>query len=77
MSIDGVPVDRGSGRDVLGHPFHAVAWLAGHLAATGTGLCAGDVIMTGNLVTTKFPDRPSAYRFDVAGLGGIELTLSR
>jgi 2-keto-4-pentenoate hydratase len=77
VSIDGVPVDRGSGRDVLGHPIHAVAWLAGHLAATGTGLRAGDVIMTGNLVTTKFPDRPSAYRFDVAGLGGIELALRR
>jgi 2-keto-4-pentenoate hydratase len=77
VSIDGVPVDRGSGRDVLGHPIHAVAWLAGHLAATGTGLRAGDVIMTGNLVTTKFPDRPCAYRFEAAGLGAIELTLRR
>ena len=29
VSDDGAVVDRGSGRDVLGHPFHAVAWLAG------------------------------------------------
>lgn len=29
-------------RDVLGHPFHTVAWLAGHLAKAGGGLCAGD-----------------------------------
>ena len=36
VSIDGAPADRGSGRDVLGHPFHAVAWLAGHLAEPGT-----------------------------------------
>lgn len=77
VSVDGVPTDRGSGRDVLGHPFHAVAWLAGHLAGTGTGLRAGDVVMTGSLVTTKFPDRPSAYRFEAAGLGAIELTLRR
>jgi 2-keto-4-pentenoate hydratase len=75
--VDGAAIDRGSGRDVLGHPFHAVAWLAGHLADSGTGLRAGDVIMTGSVVTTKYPDRPAAYRFEAVGLGGVELTLRR
>jgi 2-keto-4-pentenoate hydratase len=75
--VDGEPIDRGSGRDVLGHPFHAVAWLAGHLAETGTGLRAGDVVMTGSVVTTKYPDRPADYRFETVGLGGVELTLRR
>jgi 2-keto-4-pentenoate hydratase len=72
---DGKPLDRGSGSDVLGHPFHPVAWLAGHLAAQGARLRAGDIVMTGSLVTTKFPDRPSAYRFDVAGLGSVALAI--
>ncbi len=35
----------------------------------GSGLHAGDIVMTGSVVTTKFPDRPLAYRFDVTGLG--------
>jgi 2-keto-4-pentenoate hydratase len=75
VAVDGNVIDRGSGRDVLGHPFHPVAWLAGHLAAQGAALRAGDIVMTGSLVTTKFPDRPSAYRFDVKGLGSVVLAI--
>jgi len=75
VSLDGEIIDRGFGRDVLGHPFRSVAWLATHLAETGAGLCAGDVVMTGNLVTTKFPDRSAAYRFDLIGLGAVDLSL--
>jgi 2-keto-4-pentenoate hydratase len=74
-SVDGKAIDRGFGRDVLGHPFHAVAWLARHLAARGSGLRAGDIVMTGSVVTTKFPDRPMAYRFDVDGLGLVDATI--
>ncbi len=77
VAADGDAIDRGSGRDVLGHPFHPVAWLATHLAEQGAGLRAGDIVMTGSLVTTKFPDRPLAYRFDVTGLGAVELAIDR
>jgi 2-keto-4-pentenoate hydratase len=75
VAVDGKAIDRGFGRDVLGHPFHSVAWLATHLAEIEAGLRAGDIVMTGNLVTTRFPDRSSAYRFDVDGLGAAELTI--
>jgi 2-keto-4-pentenoate hydratase len=75
VSVDGEAIDRGWGRDVLGHPFHPVAWLATHLATQGTRLHAGDIVMTGSVVTTKFPDRPLAYRFAVAGLGAVEVTI--
>jgi 2-keto-4-pentenoate hydratase len=77
VSVDGHALDRGSGGDVLGHPFHPVAWLAGHLAAQGGGLRAGDVVMTGSIVTTKFPDRPTSYRFEVKGLGAVEVFVTR
>lgn len=75
VSVDGKVIDRGSGADVLGHPFVPVAWLASHLAGQGTTLRAGDIVMTGSLVTTKFPDRPLAYRFAVAGLGSVALVI--
>ena len=75
VSVDGKAIDRGAGRDVLGHPFHPVAWLATHLAAQGTALRAGDIVMTGSVVTTKFPDQASTYVFDVTGLGAVELTI--
>ena len=75
VAVDGEVIDHGSGRDVLGHPFHSMAWLAIHLGGMGTALRAGDIVMTGNLVTTKFPDRPLAYRFAVNGLGAVELSI--
>jgi 2-keto-4-pentenoate hydratase len=67
--------DRGFGRDVLGHPFRTVAWLAGHLAESGECLRAGDIVMTGNLVTTKFPTETSRWRFDVEGVGSVDLSI--
>src|ERR1700758_4977830 len=39
--INGTEAGRGTGADVLGHPPHALAWLANHLAAEGRGLHAG------------------------------------
>src|SRR3981189_3580720 len=43
---------RGTGADVLGHPHHALAWLANHLAADGKGLRHGVVVLTRRLVPT-------------------------
>jgi 2-keto-4-pentenoate hydratase len=50
-------------------------WLATHLAVAGGGLRAGDIVMTGSLVTTKFPTESSHSRFDVGGLGPVELSV--
>lgn len=72
---DGVELDRGHGRDVLGHPFHALTWLANHLAASGEGLCAGDVVATGSIVPTRFPSGPQAYHYTLAALGEISFSI--
>jgi len=76
VTLDGGIIDRGFGSAVLGHPFNAVAWLAGHLGRTGKELRSGDIVMTGNTVTTKFPDRPSVYRFELTGLGSVDLSVA-
>ena len=70
-------VDKGSGGDVLGHPFNPLVWLANQVAAQGKGLRAGDLISTGSLVTTRFPPAGGHYRFDVEELGSVELTIQR
>lgn len=72
---DGAEIDRGKGADVLGHPFEPLTWLANHLAASGGGLRAGDIVMTGSLVTTRFPAGPERYDFDVSGLGHVDVTV--
>jgi 2-keto-4-pentenoate hydratase len=75
VSEDGKIVDRGFGRDVLGHPFHSVAWLAAHLAAHGSRLRAGDIVMTGSVVTTKFPNRSTSYHYELTGCDAVELSV--
>jgi 2-keto-4-pentenoate hydratase len=74
--IAGEHADRGIGREVLGHPFNSVAWLAAHLDERGTVLRAGEIVMTGSLVTTKFPDESSTYRYELSGLGAVELAIN-
>lgn len=71
---DGVEIGRGVGADALGHPFAPLAWLADHMSTQGRGLKKGDIVMTGSLVHTCFPDKAFHYRFDVAGIGGVEVS---
>ncbi|CDX36001.1 Sulfate adenylyltransferase subunit 2 [Mesorhizobium plurifarium] len=71
---DGVEIGRGVGADALGHPYEPLAWLADHLGASGRGMKAGDIVMTGSIVRTRFPDKAFSYRFDIAGLGSVEVS---
>jgi 2-keto-4-pentenoate hydratase len=73
--LDGAPADRGMGKDVLGHPFIPLAWLANHLAAGDGGLRAGEIVLTGSLVTTRFPTSPGRFRFEASGLGAVDVAV--
>ena len=70
---DGVAIGEGYGRDILGHPFNSVAWLATQLASRGVSLKAGQVVMTGSVMKTVFPVEDSTYRFDLAEIGVVEV----
>ena len=73
---DGKEVDSGHGRDVLGHPFEPLTWLANHLARSGGGLRAGEFVLTGSLVTTRFPTEPQAIRYELEGIGTVECSVA-
>lgn len=73
--IDGREVGRGSGRDVLGHPLDALAWLANHLAARGLSMKAGEIVTTGSLVKSQFPQARSRVDFRLPGLGEVHLAV--
>lgn len=70
---DDTEIARGAGADVLGHPFVPLAWLANHLAADGKMLRKGDLVMTGSMVTTRFPEGPFDYRFEISGIGAVTI----
>jgi 2-keto-4-pentenoate hydratase len=70
---DGFEIGDGRGRDILGHPFNSVAWLASQLASRGIGLKAGEVVMTGSVMKTVFPTEDAEYRFELEGTGSVEV----
>jgi 2-keto-4-pentenoate hydratase len=73
---DGDLIGEGVGRDILGHPFNSVAWLATHLSSRGATLKAGQIVMTGSVMKTVFPEQDARYRFDLEGLGSVEVQVS-
>ena len=46
---NGDPVGHGVGADASGHPALGVVWLVAQLAQHGTGIAAGDIVITGGL----------------------------
>jgi 2-keto-4-pentenoate hydratase len=71
--INGAQVGEGRGRDAMGHPFAAVAWIADHLAAQGRGLLRGDIVLTGSIIASKYPKPGDLISFSVEGVGEVEL----
>lgn len=57
LERNGHPVASATGAAAMGHPFHAVAWLAGELERRGERLRAGEVVLTGGL-TAAVPLEP-------------------
>jgi 2-keto-4-pentenoate hydratase len=74
--INGVAVGQGTGADVLGHPHHALAWLANHLAADGKGLHAGQIVLTGSLVKTVWLKAGASVKMELEGLGKVTVTFT-
>ena len=76
LRINGHEVGTGIGGDVMGHPLNALSWLANKLAAAGTPLRAGMVVMTGSIVSTRFPVVGDEVEVEISGLGRAGLALA-
>ena len=67
---------EGFGRDVMGHPFAALAWLANALHERGHQLKAGQFILTGSLVPAMPISPGETAVCAVDGLGEASLTIA-
>jgi len=74
--INGAEVGRGTGADVLGHPHHALAWLANHLAEDGKSLRAGEIVLAGSLVKTVWLNAGDSVVMELLGLGSVAATFA-
>lgn len=74
-SIDGVTVGEGHGRDLMGGPLQALAWLADALSRRGIPMRAGERAILGSMVTSKFPEAGQRVRFELEGFAPLELAV--
>jgi len=70
--INGEEAGRGTGRDVMGHPFNALAWLANQRSRRGLSLAAGEFVFLGSVVETKWVTRGDHVVMDLDRLGRVE-----
>jgi 2-oxo-3-hexenedioate decarboxylase/2-keto-4-pentenoate hydratase len=75
LTINGREIGGGKGGDVMGNPLNALAWLADKLAAAGTPLRRGMIVMTGSMVPIQFPSAGDRASVEVEGLGSAELVV--
>ena len=76
-TINGIEVGRGSGALVMGHPFNALAWLANSRAEHGLpGLKAGEFILLGSVVETKWLQAGDEVSIAIDKLGSLQLTVT-
>jgi 2-keto-4-pentenoate hydratase len=73
LTVNGQVFDRGTGANVLGHPFNVVAWLANELPRHGQRLKAGDFITTGVVMNVYNAQAGDALVADFGVLGKVEV----
>ena len=76
LSINGREIGSGNGGDVMGHPLNALGWLADKLAAAGTPLRRGMIVMTGSMVPIQYPVAGDRVLIEISGLGTAELVVT-
>ena len=67
---------RGSGKNVLGSPLIAMAWLANHLQSRGSRLMAGDIVTTGTACDVYYAETGDEITADFDKLGAVSLTFN-
>jgi len=76
LSINGREIGSGKGGDVMGNPLNALAWLAKNLAAAGTPLRRGMIVMTGSMIPIQYPAAGDRILVEISELGTAELAVT-
>ena len=73
LEKNGALLSTGAGAAALGSPLNCVVWLANQLGRLGSGLKAGDTILSGALVPLTPVVRGDHLRLRVGGIGAVDL----
>jgi 2-keto-4-pentenoate hydratase len=72
---NGELVDRGVTGAAMGHPFEGLAWLANLLASRGRDMKAGEIVITGSALRTRFPEAGDEVSYRIEGLGETSMSV--
>lgn len=76
LAVNGIIVGQGRGAELLGHPMHALAWLAASPEAAGFGgLRAGQIVLLGSVIPPVWLNGPSEITVDFPPLPQVTLSL--
>ena len=76
VKLNGKEVETGSGAEILGHPFQAVAWLANKFTSANLTLRAGDIVMTGSMAPAHWLTQyPSNVVIEIEQVGRCSIDL--
>ncbi len=73
MHVNGNRFTTGTGKNALGNPLHAMAWLANHLSSRGLSLCAGEVVATGTVGEVYSAQAGDIIVADYGSLGEVRV----
>ena len=73
LKCNGQVIDTGWGRDAMGDPVIALAWLANALARSGTCIKAGEIVMTGGLTRAHRAEASFQFSASFGGLGAAAI----
>ena len=73
LVVDDEPLRSGHGRDVLGDPLEALAWLANTLGERGVGLHAGEIVLPGAFVAAAPVQAGDSVAADFGPLGAVRI----
>lgn len=76
LTWNGAVIDSGVAGDSMGHPFEGLAWTANHLAAQDRAMKAGELVITGSALKTRFPEPGDTITYAIAGLGETTVTVA-
>lgn len=75
--VNGELIGSGVGRDVMGHPLEALAWLANRLADRNQALKGGQVVLTGAIVPPYWIESfPTEVSVEVENLGHVTASIA-
>lgn len=75
LYADGSPVAEGFGRDALGDPLLAFAWLINRLARDDVPIPAGTIVLTGGLTRAHSVQHTAHFRATFGALGEVSLAI--